>query len=89
MESKITPRFLAEATGLMEVFEGIDEVGLSLLASCVGRPMNINSVLEELREEEGIPDSRNYGVLCELNVLWKVAWRRKRKAEYHLHKVCD
>ena len=32
-ESNITPRFLAEATGLMEVVEGIDREGLSILAS--------------------------------------------------------
>ena len=51
-ESKITPRFLAEATGLMEVLEGIDKEGLSILASCVGRQMSRNSVLEELRERK-------------------------------------
>ena len=51
-ESNITPRFLAEATGLMEVLEGIDREGLSILASWVGRPMSRNSVLEELRERK-------------------------------------
>ena len=34
------------------MLEGIDREGLSFLASWVGRPMNINSVLEELRERK-------------------------------------
>ena len=51
-ESNITPRFLAEATGLMEVLEGMDREGLSILASWVARPMSRNSVFEELREKK-------------------------------------
>ena len=35
---------------MMEVLDGIDRDGLSILASWVGTPMSRNSVLEELRE---------------------------------------
>jgi hypothetical protein len=62
-ESKITPRFLAEATGLKEVFEGI---GLSILTSCVKRLMSRNSVLDELRGRklEAIQDEISEKVFC-------------------------
>ena len=51
-ESKIAPGFLVEATGLMEMFQSIYKKGLSILVSCVGRPMSRNSVLEEMRQRK-------------------------------------
>ena len=50
----------------MEVLEGIDREGLSILASRVGRPMSGNSVLEELRDRklEAIQDEISEMVFC-------------------------
>jgi hypothetical protein len=43
------PRFLADGEGRMVVAGVDDREGLVILASCLGRPMRRNSVLEGLR----------------------------------------
>jgi hypothetical protein len=43
------PRLRADAEGRMEVPGLGDRVGLTILASCLGRPKTRNSVLEGLR----------------------------------------
>jgi hypothetical protein len=43
------PRFLADGEGRMVVAGVGDREGLEILASCLGRPMRRNSVLEGLR----------------------------------------
>ena len=48
----LLPRFRAEETGCIIVFEGIVSVGLWILASCAGRPLRRNSVLVELRDRK-------------------------------------
>ena len=45
LESKIIPRFRAEETGCIVVFEEIVSVGLWILESCAGSPIRRNSVL--------------------------------------------
>ena len=44
-ESKITPRSLAESVGATMTLKGMRRVGSEILESCLGRPMNKNSVL--------------------------------------------
>ena len=51
-ESKIIPRFRAEETGCIVVFEEIVSVGLWILASCAGSSMRRNSVLAGLRDKK-------------------------------------
>ena len=52
LESKIIPRFRAEETGCIVVFEEIVSVGLWILESCAGSPMRRNSVLAGLRDKK-------------------------------------
>ena len=52
LESKIIPRFRAEETGCIVVFEESVSVGLWILESCAGSPMRRNSVLAGLRDKK-------------------------------------
>ena len=45
------PRLRAEVTGLRTRLGEMRRVGLLILASCTGRPINKNSVLEGFREK--------------------------------------
>ena len=66
LESKITPRFRAEETGCIVIFEEIVSVGLWILASCAGRPMRRNSVIVGLRDRklEAIHEEISEIVFC-------------------------
>ena len=65
------------------MFEGIVKKGFSILASCEGRPMSRNSVLEELRERklEAIQAEISEMVFCRsLIVCGKLHGEKERKS---------
>jgi hypothetical protein len=48
LESNRTPRFRTDETGVSMTVGVIEREGFSILESCLGRPINKNSVLEGL-----------------------------------------
>jgi hypothetical protein len=68
-QSKMKPRLRAEEEGRMEVPGLGERDGLEILASCSGRPMMRNSVLDGLRVR------RLASIHSEMDL--RVSWRRE------------
>ena len=82
LESKIIPRFRAEETGCIVVFEEIVSVGLWILESFAGSPMRRNSVSAGLRDKkfEAIHEEMLVLVFCKSRIFSeKVSAENDRK----------